>query len=89
MPNPTETEFRRTAGGITQNDRLYGYFLDHPSEAIPMVEIGAFLACYAVHSRVADVRRRFEREGLGTITNQQRVDKATGQRWSWYTFKPA
>lgn len=86
--NPSETEFRATGRAIPQRQRLLDYLVERPGEWVPMVEIAALLSTYAVHSRIADVRRILESEGRGTVRNQQRVDPETRQRLSWYLYAP-
>ena len=63
MVTQTELEFRAQGGGRTQNVRLRDYFLARPKEWIPMPELARVITetgiGAAVHSRVADLRKKF------------------------------
>ena len=85
MITQAELDFRAARGGLTQNAKLAMLFLDRPREWVPMTELARVLGCFAVHSRVADVRRRFAEKG-GDIFNRTRL--VDGQRHSFYWFCP-
>jgi len=78
-----EIQFRAACAGGTQNERLASLFRAAPHRWLAMPELAAGIGAYAVHSRVADLRRR----GM-CIANRQRVNKLTRQRISEYRWFP-
>lgn len=85
MSSQLELEFRAAGGGKTQNDRLRAILVARPGEWIPMVELGRLIGAWAVHSRIADLRRV---HGM-RIECRASVDPVTGQRLSSYRYDPA
>jgi hypothetical protein len=76
-----ETQLETTPG--TQNARLMEVFRARPGQWIPMPELAQAINAYAVHSRVADLRK------LGwTIRNRQRQPERPGPRLSSYCYVP-
>ena len=59
-------------------------FLARPGEWLSMTELGRAIGAWAVHSRVADCRRKF---GM-TIENKTEVNRESGQRFSYYCYRP-
>ena len=82
-PQQCELEFRATGGGMTQNDRLEAIFREHPGEWLPMPDLARGIRAYAVHSRVADLRRR----GM-QIESRSTTQPGTRQRHSFYLWAP-
>jgi hypothetical protein len=78
MATETQLEFSVSSGPRTQNGRLRELFLARPGEWLSMVELGQAIGAWAVHSRVADLRR----QGLA-IENRIEV-AADGKRLSYY-----
>jgi hypothetical protein len=64
MPSQVELNFRAARGGMTQNAKLAAYFRAHPNRWLPMPELAKVITPTgigaAVHSRVADCRKKFE-----------------------------
>lgn len=56
----SEKEFRRSGGGLSQNARLKDIFLSRPGEWLEMVWLGNQIGAWAVHSRVAFLRKHHE-----------------------------
>jgi len=76
-------ETRQEATPGTQNARLMEIFRSRPNQWIPMPEIASEISAYAVHSRVADLRR------LGwTVVNRQERPGGKGPRLSYYRYEP-
>jgi hypothetical protein len=84
MPTQTELEFRSANGGQTQNARLKALFESRPGEWMEMTDLGRQIGAWAVHSRVADLRRK---HGMD-IQCRTRVDQETRQRLSSYCYLP-
>ncbi len=83
MPPQTEIEFRWTAGGASQADKLRELFLARPGDWLNMTELGRAIGAWAVHSRVADCRRKF---GM-VIENKTELNQQTGKRISFYCYR--
>jgi hypothetical protein len=83
-PTQVELQFRSTAGGQTQNDRLRAIFLKRPGQWLPMTDLGREIGAWAVHSRVADLRSKYGMK-IKTLIS---VDPFTGQRHSAYRYVP-
>lgn len=73
---------------VTQADRIQEHLVAHPFQWIPMIELGELVGAWAVHSRIADVRRRLALSGRGRVENRQKVSEYTKQRMSWYRYVP-
>lgn len=82
MVNQIEIDFREAAGGQSQAEKLRELFLARPGEWLSMVELGQAIGAWAVHSRVADCRRRWNMR----IENKTELDPITGRRLSSYRF---
>lgn len=80
----TEIDFRSTQGGHSQTEKLREMFLAQPGEWRSMTELGKAIGAWAVHSRVADCRRKF---GMN-IENKTVMDRDSGQRFSYYRYLP-
>jgi hypothetical protein len=79
MPTAIES-YRRS-----QAEKLRALFLEQPGQWISMTDLGREIGAWAVHSRVADVRKRF---GM-TIANKTETHPETRQRLSYYRYDPA
>jgi acyl dehydratase len=77
----TQAQYR-TESGPTQTDRLAAILQERAGRWVSMTRIGRDIGAWAVHSRIADVRRRY---GY-TIINRQR--KIGGVRHSFYKYLP-
>ncbi len=84
MVSQLEIDFRASAGGHTQNDRLREIFLSQPGTWLDMVSLGRQIGAWAVHSRVADLRKRW---GM-TILCRTHLDPSTHRRISSYYYEP-
>ena len=82
MPTQTELEFRATQGGHSQAEKLRELFQAQPGQWISMTDLGRAIGAWAVHSRVADCRRKF---GMN-IENKTVLNRESGQRFSYYRF---
>ena len=64
MASQVEINFRSAGGGLTQNAKLAAYFRAHPNEWLAMPELAKIITPTgigaAVHSRVADCRKKFK-----------------------------
>ena len=80
-PQQCEIDFRAANGGRTQNDRLEEIFRAYPGEWLAMPWLAGEIGAYAVHSRVADLRRRGMR-----IASRSTTHPGTRQRHSFYLF---
>jgi hypothetical protein len=87
MPTQTELEFRATQG-TSQNDRLAAYLRARPGEWIPMPELARVITetgiGAAVHSRIADCRKKFEMN----IEQRSSRHPGTGLTISEYCYTP-
>lgn len=68
-----------TGTTTTQTDRILRMLNEHRGTFVPMTELASIGGCFAVHSRIADIRKR----GV-PVENRQRHDKQTGRRLSYY-----
>ena len=88
MASQTEMDFRAARGGETQNERLAAYFRANPGRWIAMPELAKVITHTgigaAVHSRVADCRKKF---GM-TILHRGGRNRVSGSFESWYQFQP-
>ena len=81
--NQPELAFRSTGGGMTQNEKLRRIFKAQPGVWHSMTRLGELIRAWAVHSRVADLRK------LGMRIESRSVrDTITGQRHSYYRYTP-
>ena len=82
--NTTQAQFRTADPvGHSQTDRLAAILLERAGCWVHMTRIGREIGAWAVHSRIADVRRKY---GY-TILNRQK--KIRGSRHSFYKYLPA
>ena len=88
MISQTEQDYRASGGGKTQTDMLYDILTRSPGEWFSMPLLAERIGAYAVHSRIADVRRRLYQEGRGRIENRQAWDPDNRKRLSFYSFTP-
>lgn len=79
----TELPFHATKNGQSQAAKLERIFRDNPNRWLSMTELGQQIGAWAVHSRVADLRRR----GM-TIENRTKRDNRSNQTISYYMFIP-
>lgn len=80
--NATQLEFAEKVQGRTQTEQLRALFLARPGQWLGMTELGAAIGAWAVHSRVADCRRRF------AMTIENRSELQDGKRHSFYRYLP-
>jgi hypothetical protein len=79
----TQLEFEAAAGGTTQNAQLMRIFVANPNEWLSMTFLVQSIHAYAVHSRVADLRK------LGmNIENESKTVKGSRKRCSLYRYVP-
>lgn len=82
-----ELEFRADGRGRTQNERLRDYLVAHPNCWLPMPELARVITATgigaAVHSRIADCRRKF---GM-TLLHKGGRNRTTGGRISEYYYE--
>lgn len=87
MPSQIELEFRASAGGVSQNERLAAYFKANAGRWLPMPELARVITPTgvgaAVHSRVADCRKKF---GMQIVQRSSR-NKLTGLTKSEYLYE--
>lgn len=82
----TELEFRSTKGGQTQNEKLRALFEANPRTWLSMTDLGRAVGAWAVHSRVADLRKRgMTIYNRSTLNPQPSTDR---KRHSFYYFDP-
>lgn len=85
----TQEQFAAQPRVTSQTDRILEHLTERPFQWVPMIELGELVGAWAVHSRIADVRRRVRQAGHGEVENKQQVSEYTGQRLSWYRYVPA
>ena len=73
---------------MTQNERLSAYFVAHPRAWIPMPDLGRAIGAWAVHSRVADLRRPLAEGGFGMNIENRKIVSAEGCTISFYRYSP-
>lgn len=85
MNTPTEEILdRATPARRTQSDQLAEIFAAHPGQWLDMTYLGTQIGAWAVHSRIADLRRT----RLWAIENRVTVKPGTGHRISQYRYTP-
>lgn len=88
MTTQTELEFRAAGGGLTQNERLAAYLREHADVWLAMPALARVITetgiGAAVHSRIADCRRKF---GM-VIEHKGGRNRATGACESFYRYVP-
>lgn len=88
MPAQIELEFRAAGGGTSQNERLAAYLRARAGEWLAMPELARVITATgigaAVHSRIADCRRKFGME----IEHKGGRNRATGAHESFYRYVP-
>jgi len=86
--NQVELEFRSSGAGTSQNARLAAHFRAHPLEWLPMPSLARIITPTgigaAVHSRVADCRKKFAM----TIYHRGGKNPQTGLSISEYLYDP-
>jgi len=82
----SELTFRSQYPPDTQNGRLAAILAKHPGEWLPMTDLGREIGAWAVHSRVADLRRL----GMAIEHKNERRTNLWGVRscHSYYRFVP-
>ncbi len=89
MPSQVELDFRASKGGESQNERLAAYLRANAGRWIPMPELARVITPTgvgaAVHSRVADCRKKF---GM-RIVHRGGKNRLTGLATSEYFYEPA
>lgn len=58
MTTQLELAFRANRGGVTQTDTILRVLLERRGEWVSMPELWRASGAFAVHSRVADIRKR-------------------------------
>lgn len=88
MVTQTELQFRASAGGRSQNGRLKAYLEGNANRWLPMPELARVITetgvGAAVHSRIADCRRKF---GM-VIEHKGGRNRASGVNESFYRYVP-
>ena len=89
MPSQVEMDFRAARGRESQNQRLAAYLRANAGRWIPMPELARIITPTgvgaAVHSRVADCRKKF---GM-TILHRGGKNRLTGLATSEYFYSAA
>lgn len=76
----TQLEF--STEGRTQTEKLRALFLASPGQWLSMIWLGRIIGAWAVHSRVADCRRRFQ------MNIENRKELKDGKSNSFYRYLP-
>lgn len=84
MPTQLQLDFTSAASGRTQVELLRDYLLAHPHTWIPMPTLAAEIHAYAVHSRIADLRRAHHM----TIQWEGRREPGSRRVLSYYRYLP-
>ena len=78
--NATQLEFKAARAGESQCDKIAARLLQAPGNWVAMTDLWAVSGAFAVHSRIADLRRRGmnieqrnERQPDGTIHSYYRI----------------
>ena len=82
--NTTERQDRTKPKRISQVNKLAEMFADHPNQWIDMTTLGTRINAWAVHSRIADLRRTRQ----WNVENRIQTCKMTGMRLSFYRYVP-
>lgn len=77
MSTLTQTEFRTTDYGRTQNERCLNRLIESRGRWVPMPELARVMGGYAVHSRISDLRAD------GHIIDQM-IKRTSGSTHSFY-----
>ena len=56
--NATQTKFRATNGGASQCERIQAALEKRAGEWVPMTDLWRISGAFAVHSRIADLRKQ-------------------------------
>lgn len=80
--NATQLEFKSCAGGASQCDRILHRLKETPDQWVPMPELVRVSGGYAVHSRIADLRKRGPAEGFSI--DHKNESGADGKIHSFY-----
>lgn len=72
-----QNEFRKTHHAQSQNEKVLRYL--RPGELVPMDELARVMGGFAVHSRIADLRKRGH-----VIKNYLQFDKVHRKTHSFY-----
>ena len=81
----SEREFRKSGGGLSQNARLKEIFHSRPGEWLEMVWLGKEIGAWAVHSRVAYLRKH---SSMNIECNVLRDEKNGLRQFAKYRFNP-
>jgi len=89
MVTATELEFRKSPRGPTQNEKLRDYLIPRVGAWVPMPELAKVITPTgigaAVHSRIADCRKKF-----GMMIEQRTVrDQPGHSEYRFTTFQNA
>lgn len=80
--NATQREFRAANGGASQCDRIQAALEQARGEWVAMTELWRVSGAFAVHSRVADLRKR------GHCIEHKNARQADGVVHSFYRLNP-
>ncbi len=80
--NATQMEFQRRNGGASQCDRILAALEQARGEWVAMTDLWRVSGAFAVHSRVADLRKR------GQAIEHKNERQADGVVHSFYRLNP-
>jgi hypothetical protein len=75
-----QTEHAATGAGLSQCDRILAELESKRGHWVPMPDLARIAGCFAVHSRIADLRKRGHR-----IESMQ--DRHGRKVWSFYRLE--
>lgn len=81
--NATQLEFQAKAGGHSQADKILARLTASTGEWVEMPELVRVSGGYAVHSRIADLRKR----GEGKFQIDHRNENVEGKIHSFYKLE--
>lgn len=76
-----QTTFTSSGVGDSQCSKIEAYLKEHPGEMVPMPQLYEVSGAFAVHSRIADLRRR----GMKIENVSERVNSKIH---SFYIYTP-
>jgi len=81
--NATQIEFRETNGGASQCERIRAALEARAGEWVPMTDLWRASGAFAVHSRIADLRKR------GLVVAHKNERQPDGEVHSFYRLELA
>lgn len=75
----TQTEHAATGAGLSQCDAILAMLKHKVGQWVPMPDLASVAGAYAVHSRIAELRKRGHR-----IDSRQERMPGTRRVWSYY-----